>query len=106
MSTPTFKSICIPALSTRATIYTVPLATTSVIISFFIANMYSTLNTTSVFIRRGGIDVALVSSVPIAVGSTIQPTDGRKIFLLAGDILSVQSEYIVDIVLSVIEGIS
>lgn len=106
MTTPVFKSICVPALSAKASIYEVPLEKTTAIISFFIANMSNSLNTTSVQIRRTGIDISLVSSVPIAVGSTIQPTDGRKVFLMAGDMLYVQSEYNVDIILSIIEGIS
>lgn len=106
MSLPVFKSICIPALSAKASIYEVPLEKTSAIISFFIANMSNTMNTTSVQIRRSGTDISLVSSVPISVGTTIDPTNGRKVFLIAGDMLYVQAEYNVDIILSIIEGIS
>lgn len=106
MTTTTFKSICIPALSTKASIYSTPLTMTSVIISFFIANMSISLNSISVIIRRSGTDVCLLNGVPIGVGSTIQPTDGKKMFLMPGDMIYVQAESNVDIILSILEGIS
>lgn len=101
----TYKTVLKSQAWDENVLYTVPMGKTSVLISAFISNRGTNLNSVSLFIKRAGTSYFIVYTIPLALGSTVQPTDGRKVFLEAGDILMVSSEDLVDVVCSIIEDI-
>lgn len=101
----TFKTVLKSQVWDENIIYTTPTGKTSVLISAFISHRGTNLNSVSLFVKRGGTSYFIVYTIPLALGSTVQPTDGKKIFLESGDILMVSSEDLVDVVCSIIEDI-
>ena len=101
----TYKTVLKSQVWDENVLYTVPMGKTSVLISAFISNRGTNLNSVSLFIKRSGTDYFIVYTIPLALGSSVQPTDGRKVFLESGDILMVSSEDLVDVVCSIIEDI-
>jgi len=105
MATNTFKSVFVEDLSTKAEVYMTPITMKTGIVSLFISSKSNNISTISVMIRRSGTDYYIVKSIPLPASSTIQPTDGKKIFLMAGDYIFIESDHAVDVILSLIEDI-
>lgn len=86
--------------TTEAIIYTVPAATTTVVIGFLVANKASSM--VNVTLATGSI--TLGKDLPIPSGSSLSALDG-KLVLGAGDTVTVQSDTAasVDAILSVME---
>lgn len=100
-----YKNILVRNLTTKAEVYATPVSMKSCVISFYIANKTTALGYVSVFIRQLGIDYQLSNMLPLSPGSTLQPLDGKKLFLMAGDRIFVESSEEVDIIISYIENI-
>ena len=95
------------AANTDMTIYTVPAATTAVIIGLTIANKVSNAVTVDVKLESstaGNANVNIGQNLPIPSGSSLDALAG-KIVMNTGDILKVQSDTAnsADIVLSIME---
>lgn len=101
----TYQTILKSEIYNETVLYSTPMGKTSVIISMFVANKGMNINSISVFVKRGGVLHAIVYTIPLAIGSTVQPTDGKKVFLEPGDILVISTEELVDVVCSLIEDI-
>lgn len=99
-----FKSIKTQNLSAKASVYTVPNTKTAFILSFFVTNKTATDAVVSVMFRSGGIDYYITSEKIVPVNSSIQPNDGRKICLVAGDMIYLESTENIDIILSIMES--
>ena len=96
-----FKNYTASAVGTSATtVYTVPAATTAVVIGCNLANI--TGSQVLADVQIGG--VFLVNDAPIPSGSALGVVDG-KIIMEAGDVLEVTSDTAssVDVILSVLE---
>lgn len=101
-----FKNIFVSNLTTKAQIYSTPLTKKTCIVSFFIANKtMANMVYVSVYIRQLGVDYTLINQLPLSSGSTLLPLEKNKLFLMPGDILSVESSEEVDIIISYIENI-
>jgi len=101
----TYKTVLKSQIWEENVLYTAPMGKTSVLISAFIANRGTNITSVSLFIQRAGTSYFIVYTIPLAIGSTVQPNDGRKVFLEAGDVLMVSSDDLVDVVCSLIEDI-
>ena len=98
----TFKNYTSSSVGTSAeTVYTVPSATTSVIIGCTVAN--TTVNTITVDVQLGS--VYIVKGAPIPTGSSLSVNDGSKIIAEAADTIVVTSNTAssADVILSVLE---
>jgi hypothetical protein len=97
----TFRSASSSDIGTvEATIYTVPVATTTVIIGFILANKHSQM--VAVDIAVGG--VVLGKGLPVPAGSSLSALDG-KLVLGPGEAVTVTSDTAssIDVILSVME---
>jgi hypothetical protein len=96
----TFKRFIGQSTIAGTTIYTVPVATTTIVIGANLANIDTQQRTCSLQVGT----TYLVKDVPIPASSALAALDG-KIVLEAGDVLSAASstDAAVDIVLSVME---
>ena len=101
----TFKSILKSGISNPQILYTTPTGVTTILLSGFIANKEADINEVSLYIRREGQDYYILYNIPLAIGSTLQPTDGRKVVLQPADILYISTTAPVDVVMSIIENV-
>lgn len=88
------------------TIYTVPAATTSMVLSLTIANKTGAPAKTNVLFVRGGTNYMLASNVTVSNGSSFVPMgEPQKTVLLTGDSIVVNAEAnaIFDTAISVME---
>ena len=77
---------------TFATIYTVPSATTTIVLGLTIANLLSQSIEGTVFLENAdGDNVTYLNDIPLPSGSAVEVMAGNKIVLETGDILKVQS---------------
>lgn len=100
-----YKTIRVENLSTIASVYTVPNGQTACIVSFFVCNKTANAADVSVIIRSGGIDYYLNKEIPLATNATLQPSDGKKIFLAQAELVYIESTENVDIIMSILENI-
>jgi hypothetical protein len=71
-----------------STIYTVPSATTAVLVGLTLANTStSSITATVTFTNNDGDNVTLLKDAPIPVGSSLEVMSGNKIVMEASDIL-------------------
>ena len=92
------------AAATDEPLYTVPGATTSIIVGFHVANIVSntikirvtlssdTTSNASGFGGGANKDAFLAYDVPIPAGSTVELLAGNKIFMQTTDILKIQAD--------------
>jgi len=103
----TFKSITKASIGTSTQdVYTVPGATTSVVIGFCLSNRTGSSVTADVFIDKStGDDVYIVKGILIPDGSLYDFNAGNKIILQTGDKIQVTSSTAssVDVIVSVLE---
>lgn len=93
------------------TVYTVPSATTTVIIGLTIANIKGASVTADVKIisdtsdTETNADVYIVKDIPLPAGSSVEVMSGNKIVLEAGDVIRVKGSVTnaVDAILSIME---
>ncbi|MCP4880612.1 MAG: hypothetical protein GY905_08710 [Gammaproteobacteria bacterium] len=96
--------------TTLTTVYTVPQATTTVVIGCVLANIVNAQVKTDVQIVTASVvgenadDVYLIKNLPVPSGSSFELIEG-KVVLEAGDMVKVESDTAssVDIALSVLE---
>ena len=97
----TFKNYTGSNIGTpNTTVYTVPAATTSVVIGINLANIHT--SQINVDVQLAGVH--LIKNIPIPAGSSLSPLDG-KIILEAGDLVIVSSSAVasMDVIVSVLE---
>ena len=103
----TFKSITKASVGTvTQDVYTVPGATTTVVIGFCLSNRTGSNVTADVFIDKStGDDVYIVKGILIPDGSLYDFNAGNKIILQTGDKIQVTSSTAssVDVIVSVLE---
>ena len=103
----TFKSYTKASIGTSTQdVYTVPGATTSVVIGFCLSNRTGSSVTADVFIDKStGDDVYIVKGILIPDGSLYDFNAGNKIILQTGDKIQVTSSTAssVDVIVSVLE---
>lgn len=100
-----FKNYISTSVGTTAvSTYTVPTATSSVLMGVNIANRHTAQITVSVYITSGGSDCYIVKDAPIPAGSALSVLDG-KIVLEAADVLKIISDTAssADIIVSTLE---
>lgn len=91
-----------------ATLYTVPSATTSVVIGFNLTNVTGSDITADIQINKSdasAADVYLVKTLELPTGTLFDFNAGNKIILETGDIITVTSSAAtsLDVILSVLE---
>ena len=103
----TFKSYTKASIGTSLTdVYTVPAATTAVVIGCNLSNRTGDQVNGNVIINKAtGDDVYLIRNIPIPNGSAFEFNAGNKIILVAGDKIQVSSDVAssVDAIVSVLE---
>lgn len=105
----TFKSYTKANVGTSPlTVYTVPGATTSVVIGFNLTNTTASSVTADVFINKSSgaaDDVYLIKGIEIPTGTLYDFNAGNKIILETGDLIQVtsSSSSSVDVIVSVLE---
>ena len=91
---------------TTVGIYTVPAATTTIIIGIALANVSGTGVNVGVGITRVSADnISLMKNVPIPQGSTLEFMAGNKMILEATDTLTIISDTVssIDVSVSIME---
>ena len=105
----TFKSKTKSNVGTSpSTVYTVPAATSSILIGFNISNTTANTVTTDVFLNKsdvGADDVYIVKGIELPTGTSYEFNTGNKIVLEPGDLIQVTSSAStsVDVILSILE---
>ena len=103
----TFKSVTKANISTSlTTVYTVPGATTTIIIGFGLSNRTtSDLTVDVLFVKNGGDTIFLANDLNIPPGNLFDFNAGNKIIAQAGDYIRIQSSISngVDVILSLLE---
>ena len=102
----TFKRKVLANIDTSlATVYTVPSATTTVVIGLTLANVTSGSITADVQLVTSGDDPYIVKDIPIPAGSSVEVMSGNKIVMETTDILKVlgSATNSVDATLSIME---
>jgi hypothetical protein len=101
----TFKNVSLSLSGSTFTVYTVPAATTAIIIAAHVTNADSTARTVTIsyYDTSRAAEVPLANAVSIPVNSAFEPVS--KLVLQAGDYIraSSSSSNLVHIVLSVLE---
>ena len=91
---------------TTVGVYTVPAATTTIIIGIALANVSGTGVNVGVGITRVSADnISLMKNVPIPQGSTLEFMGGNKMILEATDTLTIISDTVssIDVSVSIME---
>lgn len=86
--------------------YTVPAATTSVVVGLSLSNVTGSTINAGVFINNGANNYYIVKSAPISAGGTLIPVGGdQKLVLQAGDNVRIISDTAtsIDAIMSVME---
>lgn len=106
----TFKSYTKASIGTSFTdVYTVPSATTAVVIGCNLSNRTGDQINGNVYIDKsagsGGDDVYLIRNIPIPNGSAFEFNAGNKIIISSGDKIQVSSDVTssIDAIVSVLE---
>jgi len=105
----TFKSKTKSNVGTSpSTVYTVPAATSTILIGFNIANTTANTVTADVFLNKsdaGANDVYIVKGIELPTGTSFEFNTGNKIVLETGDLIQVTSSAStsVDVILSILE---
>ncbi len=80
------------AANTAMTVYTVPSATTAIVIGLNLANISNSLISIDVeVIKSAGDDVYVAKAVPIPTGGSLELMTGNKYVLETGDYIRVKS---------------
>lgn len=105
----TFKLKTKAGVTTEATVYTVPNATTTICIGGTIANKTNSGITCSIIVQSNTNDtetnanVSIAHNVPISGGSSLKPFADNKQVLQATDVLRVSASGNVDVAISILE---
>ena len=112
----TFKTVTKSSVSTNSgsqtTIYTVPSATTSIVLGMMLVNKHSasvnvTLNLNSSTTNGGApqnVNVHILKAVPVENGSSLEIMSGQKYVLQTGDAIKVYADDAnLDVILSFME---
>jgi|TARA_R110002153_G_scaffold70148_4_gene184696 hypothetical protein len=94
------------AADTNMTVYTVPSATTAIVLGLTLTNISAnTIFATVLIENNDGNNVNFLKNVPIPTGSAIEVMSGNKIVLETSDILKTKSGTLnsLDVSLSVME---
>ena len=97
-----FKSHTVDGITTKTSFTTVGSGKAHVIIGLQVANVGTSTATVHAYLYNGSADIYIAKSVPIPVGATLSLLDG-KIIAEVGDIVKVESDVIIDGILSVLE---
>lgn len=96
----TFKSFQSIAVTAESTVYTGPASAQSTVIGMSVANTQNSPAYVSIKLNNAHI----VKNAPIPVGGSLVAIGGdQKLVVEAGDTVSVSSDTLVDVVLSVLE---
>jgi len=101
-----FLSVQLEIDIAEQTAYTVPAATTAVVIGMRFGNKTSGDITVQAILNRSGVDTYVVGAVtPIALGAALEGVQGSKLVMQAGDKLDVagSADACADLTLSVME---
>jgi hypothetical protein len=80
------------AANTAMTVYTVPSATTAIVIGLNLANISNSLISIDVeVVKSAGDDVYVAKAVPIPTGGSLELMTGNKYVLETGDYIRVKS---------------
>jgi secreted protein with Ig-like and vWFA domain len=104
----TFKNAYIPGVGiTPVVIYTVPAATSAVIIGINIANVTGASLGFSLNIKDGSVNTFVVKDFRVANGTREEIMKGNKLVLTAGQQIlgTASSDASFDIILSILEGV-
>jgi hypothetical protein len=106
----TFKMKTKTGVTTQATVFTVPAATTGIVIGCMLANVHASSSakvdveiTTASTTGENADNPKIVYQVPIPSGSSLEVLTGGKVVLETGDIFKVTSDVTIDVALSVLE---
>jgi len=105
----TFKLKTKAAVTTLATVYTVPSSTTAIVLGLVIGNTTSSAITSTITLASDtsdtetNADVELVTTTPIPGNSSLELMAGNKIVLQTTDLFKVYGTGAVDVCLSIME---
>ena len=105
----TFKLKTKAAVSSLATVYTVPSSTTAIVLGMIIGNINSTGVTTTVTLSSDtndtetNGDVEIITNAPIPGNSSLELLAGNKIVMQTTDYIRVYGSNNVDVTLSIME---
>jgi len=105
----TFKLKTKAAVSTLATVYTVPSSTTAIVLGMIIGNVGSTAVTSTVTLSSDtndtetNADVEIITNAPIPGNSSLELLAGNKIVMQTTDYIRVYGSGNVDVTLSIME---
>lgn len=104
----TFKSYTKASIGTsQQDVYTVPAATTSVVIGFCISNRTAATVTADVFVNKASAadDVYIIKTLEIPTGTLYDFNAGNKIILETGDKIQITANTAssVDVIVSILE---
>jgi hypothetical protein len=94
------------AANSNMTVYTVPSATTSIVLGLTLSNITSgTVYATVLLENNDGDNINFLTDIPIPTGSAVEVMSGNKIVLEASDVLKTKSDTAnsIDTALSVME---
>ncbi|RPG31979.1 MAG: hypothetical protein CBB72_011315 [Muricauda sp. TMED12] len=92
--------------NTAMTVYTVPAATTTVVLGITLANISAgTVYATALVENNDGDNINLLKDIPIPTGSSVEVMSGNKLILETSDVLKIQSDTAnsIDTALSIME---
>ena len=102
----TFKNAVLNNITGSTTVYTVPVATTAVIVGLVISNDSTTSadTTVTVAVTQGAQTVNLIKGGPLPYTSNISVLNNNtRMVMVAGDVLSVTSGQPADVIVSILE---
>ena len=105
----TFKTKTKAGVTSEATVYTVPSATTAICIGGTIANKTTSGITVSVIVQSDTSDTetnanaSIAHNVPLSAGSSLKPFSDNKQVLQTTDVFRVSATGSVDVVLNILE---
>jgi hypothetical protein len=100
----TFTNALANNVTTVTTVYTAPVATTSVIVGLIVANDAGSDTTVTVSATKGATTVNLLNAAPLPSGSNLSVlSNNNRLVLLAGNSISVTAAASVDVIASIME---
>ena len=103
-----FKNAQNVGVTTQETVYTSPVAKTSIVLELDIANTSAAAVTASakVYDSSAATFGHIVKDAPVPVGASLQVVSGQKIILEAGDYICVVASGTCDVICSILEDVN
>ena len=105
----TFKLKTKATVTTLATVYTVPAATTAIILGLVVGNTTASAITSTITVSSDtvdvetNVDVEIITNAAIPANSSLEVMGGNKIVMQTTDYLRVYGSGAVDVALSIME---